>query len=226
MTTFTGFSDKTLMSKVKSYLDSASADVVELSTGFFRGFGCPANCGACCSSVALQYFKDSDRWRTFVEIYPDRVNMFKEHITEQGEVVMSYQNNHGGKKCILLDMTTGRCGIHKAAPLPCRIAPLKFIDKRASSNKTFLNASAYGRAWAFTQIDGKTKGAMCEILPFDYTKFENDLEMLKELRMYGEKLQIKTKLKYIIEFLEKGKDSFKKGEIPSVNIIFDEENTF
>lgn len=224
-TNFGGFQDKELLSKVRSYIDTAAAEEVILSTGFFRGFGCPSGCGACCSNVSLDFIKDSDRWEVFKTLYSDKVEKFKEHTTPEGVEVMSYSNtDHKGKKCSFLNMDNGRCTVHEAAPLPCRIAPVKFIDKRVSSGKTFLNASAYGRAWAFTQIDGVTKGAMCEILGFDYNKFLNDLEMLKELREYAIKLGIKTKLKYIIDFLELHKDSFKEGELPTTNIIFDQEN--
>jgi Fe-S-cluster containining protein len=222
---FGGFQDRELLSKVRSYIDTAAANEVILSTGFFRGFGCPAGCGACCSTVSLDFIKNTDRWELFQVMYPEKVEKFKEHTTPEGVEVMSYSNtDHGGKKCSFLDMNNGRCTVHEAAPLPCRIAPVKFIDKRVSSNKVYLNASAYGRAWAFTQIDGVTKGAMCEILGFDYNKFLNDLEMLKELREYAIKLGIPTKLKYIIDFLELHKEEFRLGNLPKVNIVFEQEN--
>lgn len=223
---FTGFDDKQLLSKIKSYLDTASADTVELSTGFFRSLDCKANCGACCKPVSLEFLKDSQRWDKFKLNYEEHVTKFSEHVDPSGEIVMSYSNtDHKERYCSFLNREDGRCTIHKSAPLPCRIAPLKFIDKRVSSNKTYLNASAYGRAWAFTRLDGN-KGAICEVKDFDYDKFLNDLEMLRELRTYAIKLGVKTKLKYIVEFLEKNSLEFKEGLIPSQNILFTEENTF
>lgn len=224
-TKFSGFHDKQLLSKIKSYIDTAAADEVILSAGFFRGFSCPANCGACCKSVSLDFFEDTDRWRRFVELFPEKSKLFETYDKgECTEKVMSFSNESKDGYCNFLDRENGRCTVHEAAPLPCRIAPVKFIDKRVSSNKVYLNASAYGRAWAFTRLDG-TKGAACEVTGFDYNKYLNDVEMLKELRIYAIKLKKPTKLKYIIEFLEEWKlyyDEYK--ELPIENFIFTEEN--
>lgn len=221
---FNGFHDTELLSKVKSYIDAASADEVVLSAGFFRGFSCVENCAGCCKNVRLDIDKDSERWTRFETLFTEKSHLFTELEDESGMRVMSFVNKSEDDYCNFLDKENGRCTVHAAAPLPCRIAPVKFIDKRVSSNKVFLNASAYGRAWAFTRLNG-TKGAACEVLPFDYNKFLNDLAMLKELRQYAIKLNIPTKLKYIIEFLEEWKlyyDEFK--EVPTESFIFKETN--
>lgn len=224
---FTGFQDKNLLSKIKSYLDTASAKEVILSTGFFRDFKCVINCGACCSAVALDFLESSQRWESFKSLYPEHLDKFEKKEIENGQFVFSYKNSdHGGKKCFFLN-EEGRCNIHQSAPLPCRFAPVKFIDKRVSSNRSFLNANAYGRAWAFTQVDGKTKGALCEVIEsFNYEKYLNDLSMLKELYEYSVKLQIPTKLPYIILYLESIDEDLKQNKVPKVNIIFDKENTY
>lgn len=217
---FQGFFDSQSLSKVRSYIETASADKVILSTGFFRDFKCSLHCGACCKSVNLEYLKDTDRWERFKSNYQELVPLFK----EKEEGVMSFDNKSQDKYCNFLDRENGSCMIHDSAPLPCRFAPLKFIDKRVSSNTSYLNASAYGRAWAFTQLDG-TKGTKCEVVEsFNYDKFLNDLEMIKELHDYAKKLNLKSKLSYIIDFLESGKESFKQGILPKESILFEQEN--
>lgn len=217
--------DRDILGKVISYLELAGAPIVELSAGFFRDYTCPAGCGGCCKAVSLEYLKDSDRWREFEEIYPEHVSMFEE-VEFKGQIVMKYDNeDHGDRFCHFLDKENGRCGIHMNAPFPCKFALSKFIDRTNTTGKSYLNTTAYGRGWAFLQIDRKTRGAMCEVIDFNYDKFLKDLEKLKELREFGVKLNMPSKLKYIIEYLEENKEAFKDPQnLPKANLMFKEDN--
>lgn len=206
--------DSAVMSKVKDYLELAGTPTVILSPSFFRDYKCFEFCGACCrhSDISLEYVKDSDRWRGFLENHPEEASFFYEVSDEKsGTIIMRYrqEKNPVKHKCQFLSEENGYCGIHNHAPFPCKFAFSKFKDFRPSKGLARLTTEGYGRAWSFTRIDGMTKGAACYMIGFNYEKLLIDLENLKELREMGKKLQIPSKLKYIIEFIEDNLEFYK-----------------
>lgn len=221
------FENHSLLYKVKSYIETAAADVVVVSPGFFRGFYCAPNCGGCCRNVALEFVEDSDRWRSFEKEYPTEAELFTRMIDANSQVpVMVHSNKeHGDRYCRFLRKEDGRCNIHKAAPLPCRFAPVKFIDRRETNHKAYLNSSGYGRVWAFTRITGE-KGGACQVLDFDLDKFKNDVSMLEELRYYGMLLKMPSKLKAIVDYLNENMPAFEQGLIPQHPIEFTGSNDY
>lgn len=221
------FETRDLLFKVKSYIETAAADTVILSPGFFRGFFCAEGCGACCRNVSLEFFADTQRWEDFKTAYSEHVDLFEKKVDrDSGVEVMVYSNSdHKDRYCRFLRKTDGRCNVHTAAPFPCRFAPVKFIDRRDTAHKSYLNASGYGRVWAFTRITGE-KGGACEVLNFDLNKFKRDVIMLEELREYGSKMQIPSKLKYIVEYLNENMKAYEEGLIPSQPIEFTGSNVY
>lgn len=214
------------LSKVKDYLRLAGIDTVVLSPMFFRDYSCFENCGSCCnhSGISLEYIEDSDRWRLFKQNHPEEASLFYQVVDESGVLIMRYRQEQAPVKtrCHFLN-DKGRCNVHDSYPFPCGFAFSKFKDLTSSRNQSRLTTEQYGRAWNFTRLDG-TKGAMCGMLGFNFEKFLKDLQNLKELREYAIKLGIKTKLKYIIEYLDSNIEEFRQGRRLEVGVEFKEEN--
>jgi len=218
------------LSKVKDYLRLAAVDVVHLSPGYFRDFSCPSGCFGCCNhgGISLDYLKDSDRWRNFKKNFPVESAFFYEVKDPSGEEVMRYHQEHAPIKTRChFGNDEGRCTIHTGKPFPCSFSFGKFRDMTASYGNSTLTTEKFGRSWNFKRIDGG-KGSLCEFLPFDYEKFTRDLDNLRELRDFGRKLKIPSKLKYIIEYLEDHQESYKvdNNTIPKEKIIFTGENVY
>lgn len=230
--TTSSFDSQEFLGKIKSYLYLAATKTVVLSPGFFREYTCEINCGACCHKIVLEYLEDSQRWIDLKEQFPEKALKFT-LIDDDGAKVWRYdQKDNSTKFCSFLD-SSGRCTNHLVAPFPCKFALSKFLDKTRSSEKSFLTTSAYGRGHSFLRIDLQSRGAMCKVITFSYEKLLRDIGYLKELREYGKKLQIPTKLKYIIDTLEDNLDFYKSLEGQSVNpydliqpLSFTQENIF
>lgn len=220
--------DKNPLSKVKDYLRLAGWDIVHISTGYFRDFSCFENCFACCNhpNISLDYLKDTERWRKMEKEYPEQASFFYEVEDPSGQKVMRYQQEQAPDKgkCHFGD-EKGRCTIHTAAPFPCKMSFGKFRDMTASYGNATLTTEKFGRQHNFKRIDGG-KGALCDFLPFNYPKFLRDLANLRELREYGQKLGIKSKLKYIIEYLESNLEEYEKGNTPKDKVVFTQENCY
>lgn len=210
--------------KLLSYLELASKPTVVLSTGFFRQYTCPSNCGSCCHKITLAYSDKSDRWERFKELYPQHIDKFKLESIQGVDFWVDNQSDHKDRFCRHLDLSTGRCNVHDAVPFPCEFVLSKFIDNK-SRNRSLLTTTNYGRGWSFLRVDRVSRGAMCEIIEFSFDKLLRDLDLLYELYDYAREFQIKTKLPYIILYLEKNLEKFKSGEVPTESIIFTQENT-
>tara|TARA_R110002167_G_scaffold143936_7_gene333535 strand:+ start:301 stop:939 length:639 start_codon:yes stop_codon:yes gene_type:complete len=200
--------------KILNYLKNASSKVT-LSRLFFRDYSCPAKCGGCCLKFSLDYF-EGERWEKFKKLYPEKVSRFEKRTVDGVTVWTDWQKDNDTRWCRNLDMKDGRCGIHKSNPFSCEFELIKFMDK---SSKTHLIKKLFGRGWQFERVDGG-KGALCEMLPFDKTKIERDVELLEELDDYGDRFKIKTKLKRIIAFLRRNLKQLKKGLIPKKETRF------
>lgn len=206
--------------KIESYLKSSNLKKLILSKLFFRDYTCPANCGACCPKFSLDYF-EGDRWEKFKELYPDKVKNFTERMVNGVKVYSDKQEDNDGHHCKHLNLEDGRCGIHKANPFTCEFELMRFITTESES-KTLLINKLFGRGWNLTRIDGE-KGAKCEMLEFNYDKLLRDIALLKELNDIAIAWKMETKLPRVIEYLESNLHKFKQGNLPKINIVFDDE---
>lgn len=229
------FSDST--EKIKDYIKSLEEEVLVLSNLFFRDYTCPSHCGGCCPRFSLDYVKDSDRWNEFKTKYPQHLHRFKERIID-GQVFMSdTQEDHNDYHCRNLNKENGRCMIHEANPFSCEFELMKLGRHPGTYRKslntesfTILTKKLFGRGWAMKRIDGE-RGALCEMIPFNYTKFLRDIELLKELReiVRGFNKEI-PKLNLLINYLDSNKEGFKTNteeEFEKMNkIIFTDTQQF
>lgn len=207
-------------SKIASYLKSSNLNKLILSKLFFRNYTCPSHCGACCPKFSLDYF-EGERWENFKKLYPDKVKNFTEREVNGVKIYSDKQEDNSGHHCKHLNMEDGRCGIHKSNPFTCEFELMRFITTESESKALLIN-KLFGRGWNLTRIDGQ-KGAKCEMLGFDYDKLLRDLALLKELNCIAEAWKMETKLPKVIEYLETNLPQFKAGKIPTINIVFDDE---
>lgn len=195
------FSSTDVLSKIKSYLQLAAAPKVTLSPLFFRELKCPADCGSCCHPIDLEYLEFSNRWEELKKNRPEFAAKFT-LVEENGIRIWRFKQPAGSKFCILLDQSTGRCTSHSYAPFPCKFAPIKFLDRTNSLNKSILITTFYGRAFSFKKPNG-LKGADCQITHEEFTEetYIYYLELLNELNEYATVLGVETKLPEILEYL-------------------------
>lgn len=206
--------------KIKGYLEAAQSEEVILSKLFFRDYTCPANCGACCPRFSLDYF-EGERWEKFKATYPDKVKYFKKREVNGVTVWTDAQDDHKDHFCRNLDQTNGRCTIHEANPFSCEFELMKFIHQKQNDKALLIN-KLFGRKWAMKRIDG-IRGALCEMLPFNFDKLLRDLKLLKELQSIAEAWKMKTKLPEIISLIEKNLPGLEQGILPKSNIHFKNE---
>lgn len=185
---------------------------VQISLGFFRSYECVEKCCACCLKFSLDYF-EGRRWEELKKNYPKKIKYFKKRLLDGVIIYSDFQKDNKSYFCRFLNVTTGKCMIHKYNPFSCAFELIK-ISKWKDS--VILIKKKYSRGWIMTRLDGK-KGALCKILPFNYKQFLKDLELLKELNEIGNQFKIKTELLTIINFLETNKNSFEKGTLLSEN---------
>ncbi len=198
------------INKVKDYLKSAGLNKLILSKMFFRDYSCPAGCGGCCPKFSLDYFEGSERWERFKKLYPEKLHFFKRREVDGVVIWSDLQEDNPNHHCKNLNMENGRCTIHDANPFTCEFELNKFVTYKKDSRAVLINR-LFGRGWQLKKIDG-TRGAMCQMLPFSFEKFLRDLKLLKELLWISKKLNIKSKLGYVIKYLDDNQESFKKNE--------------
>ncbi len=205
--------------KINSYLKSSSLDRLILSKLLFRDNSCQSHCGACCPKFSLDYF-EGHRWEKFKKEYPHKVKNFTAREVNGLTVYSDKQEDNDDRYCKHLNQEDGRCGIHESNPLTCEFELMRFVT-REKEGVSYLMNKLFGRGWNMTKINGE-KGAMCEMLDFNYDKLLRDISMLKELNDIAIGWKIKTKLPQVIEYLETNLPSFKQGILPKSNIVFDD----
>ena len=201
--------------KILSYLQKANSKKFALSKLFFRDYTCPSGCGGCCLKFSLDYFP-GERWDKFKEIYPRLTSRFVTRKVRGVIVYTDWQKDNNTMWCRYLDLTNGRCKIHQANPFTCEFELIKFMG---NNEKSTLIKKLFGRGWQFKRVDGGV-GALCEMIAFDPTKIERDIELLKELDSISTKFGITTKLPKVITFLANNLPKLLAGKIPSKNIPF------
>jgi len=116
-----------------------------------------------------------------------------------------------GKRCKFLFEKDGKwlCGVHELNPTHCKLPHIQ-IDK--TKHSTRLIKRQYGRNWAL--------GCKAKCTAFNYKVFcEWDLACLRRLEANMKDLQLKTWLPEIVEYLERNKEKFKKGDLPKSSVI-------
>lgn len=167
--------------------------ILHVSPAIFRDYSCPGVCGACCMRCSLVWDSKEgsvDAIETTYTISNREVNFF---VDRQAGL---------DRKCRHLHPKTGRCGIYKKRPLPCRFELFKFYH---SHDNSVVRAGTYlpGRKWALTRIDG-TKGGLCQIEPFNPSR---NLEYISHLTMIGKWMfafNIESDVERVIEYLRTG----------------------
>lgn len=209
--------------KIKSYLHSSSLDKLVLSRLFFRSYTCPVGCGGCCPKFTLDYFEGSERWERFKQTYPEQVERFVRREIDGAVIYSDLQLDNPGHHCRNLDHSNGRCKIHEANPFSCEFELNRFITYEKDSKAILMNRK-FGRGWSFLRVDGK-RGALCEIIDFDYEKFLRDLALLKELLWISKMWGLKTKLGYVVDTLEETKEEIKELKGLPFDLAFEESET-
>ena len=188
---------------------------VQLSPKFFRSYKCVEKCCACCPKFSLDYFP-GERWGKFKICYPDKLRFFKGRAVSGVQVYSDFQGDNESYFCRFLNLTTGKCSIQDSKPFSCNFEIIKVSKLKDSA---ILIKKKFSRGWNLKRLDGE-RGAQCKILPFNYLEFLEDINLLRELDEIGNQFGVKTKLALIINFLEKGKEEFKRGVFPQGSILF------
>jgi Fe-S-cluster containining protein len=197
--------------KIKSYFFELDKDILHFSPLFLRTLKCNKFCGGCCPKFSLDYIKDSQRWRNFVEQYPEKVQFFEERKCDNA-VYMSYtQVDNTGYYCNFLDKQNGLCTIHTSNPFHCEFEIIKLRGQNEfdipNDRLVQVSKKPFSEADTFKCVDG-TIGAKCEIEGFNKSTFLRDIEMLKELQEHyvHHFLQKNIKLETLIQHLEANYD--------------------
>jgi Fe-S-cluster containining protein len=167
-----------------------------VSPYLFRGFTCPAGCGACCKAYTLDYLPEP----TETHPYPLETRMI--HFDGRRITIYSDLNDHGGYYCHNLNQENGRCTIHGKHAFSCDFELTRFLvfDEKTPNR---LTSKLYGRGHAMTRVDG-TKGSMCDMLPPTQETADDVLRKLKRLRNWCEHFGLKHKLDRIIKHVSDG----------------------
>ncbi len=188
---------------------------VRLSPKFFRSYECVERCCACCPKFSLDYFP-GPRWEGFKSSYPDKLKFLKKRVLDGVEIYTDFQRGNSTYFCRFLNLTTGKCKVHKYNPFSCKFEIIKVSKLKDGA---ILIKKKFSRGWNLRCLNGE-KGARCKILPFNYLEFLEDLNLLRELNEISTQFGIKTKLLPIINFLEGDKEKFKRGELSQKPILF------
>lgn len=170
---------------------------LHVSPLIFRGFTCPAKCGACCPRFSLDYLPDEPK--------PDGLTLTPRMIVVNHAEVLLFsdlQLDHSNHHCKNLNMENGRCGIHGRQPFSCDFELMRFMQSQQGKHDYFTQ-KLYGRGWNMLRVDGK-RGAKCEMLPPDEHSIAEVERKLTRLKMWADHFGIKTKVPAILEWVRNG----------------------
>jgi hypothetical protein len=160
----------------------------------FRGFTCPAHCGACCIRVSLDYLPEHKDYNEFTA---ERVIEFNEKAVS---IWSDMQANRDARMCRNL-LDNGRCNIHGKHPFACDFEFVRFTHYK---DKSVLQQRLFGRGWALTRVDGKTKGSMCEITKPDSHTISEVVRKLTTLKAWADHFQLASHIPSILQWIEAG----------------------
>lgn len=174
-----------------------------VSEMIFRGFTCPANCGACCTQVSatadgntLNYLPTdqcSDTVQETVVLNEKEFLILTEDMRPTASLLPILERLY---PCKHLTMDA-RCGIYQRRSLACDL-PLLQVTQRKLHNT--LSIRKFGRHHLYTQFDLKTKGAMCELLAITPESTEDTRRRLVRLKEWTDYFQLNTWLPEILEW--------------------------
>ncbi len=170
--------------------------VLRVSENVFRGYTCPAQCGACCFRFSLDYLPTEDQ----PENVKPRLIAFD---GRQVEIYSDLQDDHSDHFCNRLNKQNGRCSIHGKHPFTCDFELLRSITSVDGERFNNFTLRLYGRGWQMTQIDG-SKGAMCEILPPTPETAADSLRKVRRLKQWMEHFGLKHCCDEVIAWMEAG----------------------
>ena len=182
-----------------------------VSEMIFRGFTCPANCGACCTQVAsmhleggntLDYLPSEER-AAISEVEQVTINdktfpIYREQMQpEEAPAILPVLNGRYPCKHLTLE---ARCGIYNSRSLACDL-PLLQVTQRKQHN--LLSIRKFGRHHLYTRFDMKTKGAMCELLEITPESIADTRRRMKRLNEWTNYFQFDTHMEAILEWVNR-----------------------
>lgn len=163
----------------------------------FRGFTCPANCGACCGRFSLDYLPEEDL---------PNIPLQERYIDFNGkkvQVVSDTQEDHENHSCRNLNQENGRCGIHGRQPFSCDFELIRFFEFKNQEKNNSVTQKLYGRGWNMLRIDGK-RGSLCEMTEPDQESVKEVVRKFKRLKQWCEHFGLKHRCDEIIDWAERG----------------------
>ena len=174
-----------------------------VSEMIFRGFTCPANCGACCTQVSatvdgntLNYLPSELHYDAVPEtviINEKEYTVMTEDMRPTASLLPILERLY---PCKHLTMDA-RCGIYDRRSLACDL-PLLQVTQRKAYN--LLSIRKFGRHHLYTQFDLKTKGAMCELLEITPESTEDTRRRLRRLNNWVNHFEIKSWMPEVLEW--------------------------
>ena len=171
---------------------------LQIRPHIFRGFTCPAKCGACCPRFSLDYLPEEKK------PYDALTKRTVELNGKQYRILSDMQKDHEEHYCRNLDLQTGRCGIHGVHPFSCDFELIRFmISRKDPDAPNRLTQKLYGRKWAMMKVDG-TLGTLCAMTPPDADTTSEVVRKLKRLKQWVEHFGLKHCIDEIIAWAETG----------------------
>jgi len=167
---------------------------LRVSPDVVRGFTCPSHCGGCCPKFSLDYVP-ADRPKHHATTPRTVIFNGKAHL-----IFSDLQQDNNNHHCRNLNMSDGRCGIHKERPMSCDFELLRFMTTQDSDAPNKLNQQLFTRGWNLLRIDGD-RGALCEMLPPDEDTIDDTIRRLRRLQDWSNHFNLDTKIDDIIEWI-------------------------
>lgn len=129
-----------------------------VSPDVFRGFTCPAMCGACCRRGTLDYLPSETR--------PTQATLRTLTVNSQNfDIYSDMQNDHSSMFCRHLNPADARCNIYEDRPMACDFPLLQCMEMRKAKVPHFqIHCKLFARSWHYTKITGQ-KDTACDMLP-------------------------------------------------------------
>lgn len=167
---------------------------LRVSPLIFRGFLCPASCGACCKPVSLDWLPSEE----LPYVVESREIEFNGH-----KLTIFSDLSSESPFCHNLQREDARCAIHGKHPYSCDFEMIRVGLSRGSKRQNALSNRLFGRGWALTRVDG-SKGAACSMTPVSKEEVPNLLRKLRRMQDWANFFKLTTVLPDIIAWVETG----------------------
>jgi Fe-S-cluster containining protein len=199
---------------------------LRVSPGLFRGYTCPANCGACCHRFSLDYIPSEPLPDGKLEFWKgDSVEAWQLQTFPHREVEFNgktfllrsnTQENSDDRHCNFVnkkgdgpqiydkEMYLGCCQIHGEHPFTCDFELIRFSHAVEDLTRpNYVNQRLYGRGWAMTRVDGQKK-AMCEMITGDESWKQDTMRRLTRLMEWANYFELDHCMLEIIGWVATG----------------------